>query len=297
MGYLYLSLSVFAGVTKAFCSKKQSSKAGTLPSAMLTSLVRMLICIPIGVLFFIISNSNLSALTDVNTILIALLSAAATSVYVIAWLFSVRKGAFMLSTVFVMLGVVVTVGLSGIFFNETVTLKQIIGLAVLVLASLVMCSYSADIKGKLTFSAIILLVLCGILNGLMDFSQKLFVYSVSDGSIEAFNFYTYLFSSAILGVVYIFLNKEKLSGSENPKAVLKSVLPYITVMGIATFLGSYFKTLSATYLPAPVLYPLFQGLTLPLMSLSTAVFFGEKITLKSAIGIALAFVSMLLINM
>lgn len=297
MGYLYLVLAVFAGITKAVCSKKQSSKAGTVPSALLTSFVRMLFCLPIGAAFFLIGGSKLYALADVGTILISLLSAAATSAYVIAWLFSVRKGAFMLSSVFVMLGVVVTVGLSAVFFSESVTVKQIIGLIVLVIAALVMCSYSKDIKGRLTASAVVLLILCGLLTGVMDFSQKLFVYVVKDGSVEAFNFYTYLFSSVILGVCYLLFSKNRSVEAEEPLRVLKAVLPFIILMGVATFLGSYFKTLSATYLPAPVLYPLFQGLTLPLTSITMALFFKERITAKSVIGIIIAFVSMLLINM
>ena len=139
--------------------------------------------------------------------------------------------------------------------------------------------------------------MCRSFTGVMDFSQKLFVYAVKDGSVEAFNFYTYLFSSVILGVCYLLFSKNRSAEAEEPLSVLKAVLPFIILMGVATFLGSYFKTLSATYLPAPVLYPLFQGLTLPLTSITMALFFKERITAKSVIGIIIAFVSMLLINM
>ena len=147
MGYIYLVIAVFAGVTKAFCSKKQSSKVSTMPSALLTSFVRMLMCIPVGLAILLISKPENSALLDVNTILISALCALATSGYVIVWLFSVRRGAFMLSTVFVMLGVAVTVSLSGIFFGEPIKFKDILSFAVLVVASLVMCSYNKDING------------------------------------------------------------------------------------------------------------------------------------------------------
>ena len=296
MGYFYLVLSVFMSVTKAFCSKKQSSKASTMPSALLTSFVRMLMCIPVGLAILLISKSENSALLDVNTILISALCALATSGYVIVWLFSVRRGAFMLSTVFVMLGVAVTVTLSGIFFNEDITLKDIISFTVLVVASLVMCSYNKDINGKFDFLSIVLLILCGLLNGIMDFSQKLFVYNSRGGSVESFNFYTYLFSAVMLGIVFLFFNTEKYKGNENPKAVLKSVFIFIALMGVATFLGSYFKTFAALTIPSAVMYPLSQGLTLPLTTLMTAVFFKEKITVKSVIGIALAFLSVLIIN-
>ena len=296
MGYFYLVLSVFMSVTKAFCSKKQSSKASTMPSALLTSFVRMLMCIPVGLALIFAAKTEISALWDINTVLISLFCALATSAYVIVWLFSVRRGAFMLSTVFVMLGVAVTVTLSGIFFGEPIKFKDILSFAVLVAASLVMCSYNKDLNGKLGIISIILLVLCGLLNGLMDFSQKLFVYSSRGGSAEAFNFYTYLFSALMLGIAFLFFKKEKYSAKENPKSVLKSVFIFIALMGVATFLGSYFKTLSALTIPSAVMYPLFQGLTLPLTTLMTAVFFKEKITVKSVIGIALAFLSVLIIN-
>ncbi|MBQ6714113.1 MAG: EamA family transporter [Clostridia bacterium] len=296
MGYFYLVLSVFMSVTKAFCSKKQSSKASTIPSALLTSFVRMLMCIPVGLVLLLAAKTEISALWDINMVLISLFCAVATSCYVIVWLFSVRRGAFMLSTVFVMLGVAVTVTLSGIFFGEPITLKDIISFLILVAASLVMCSYNKEINGKLDFLSVVLLILCGLLNGLMDFSQKLFVYNCHGGSAEGFNFYTYLFSSIILGIAFLFFNKSEYRGEENPKSVLKSVFVFIALMGIATFLGSYFKTFSAKLLPSAVMYPLFQGLTLPLTTIMTAVFFKEKITVKSIIGIALAFLSVLIIN-
>ncbi len=297
MGYFYLLIAVFAGVAKAFCSKKQSSKVSTLPSAFLTSFVRMLMCIPVGLALIFAAKTENTALWDINTVLISLFCAIATSAYVIVWLFSVRRGAFMLSTVFVMLGVAVTVALSGIFFGEPITLKDILSFAVLVVASLVMCSYNKDVNGKLDVLSVILLIFCGLLNGLMDFSQKLFVYNSRGGSVEVFNFYTYLFSAVMLGIVFLFFNKEKYKGNENPKSSLKSVFVFIALMGIATFLGSYFKTLSAITIPSAVMYPLFQGFTLPLTTLMTAIVFKEKITVKSVIGITLAFLSVLIINM
>lgn len=297
MGYVYLALSVIAGAINAFGTKKQSNCASTVSSATLTSFIRMVVSVITGICLLVLSGTDMSLLADAKTVIIAVFGGMVFSGYVIVWLFSVRKGAFMLSTVFVMMGVIITVALGVIFFNETVTVRQIIGLMVLVLASVVMCSYSAQIKGKITLGAAILLILCGVLTGLNDFSQKIFINQVENASPAVYNFYVYLFASVILGITALFLNQPKFKQGVKSREVLKKVIIPVTVMGVATLLCYYFKTYAAAYLPSSIVYPMFQGVTLPLMSVISAVFFGERITFKSAIGIALALISMILINM
>ncbi|MBQ8202677.1 MAG: EamA family transporter [Clostridia bacterium] len=296
MGYIYLVFSVLAGALNAFGSKKQSNFTSTVTSAAFSSFMRMAASVLTGALL-IFATEETYALSSGATALLALASAAVFSAYVILWIFSVRRGAFMLSSVFVMMGVVVTVGLSAVFFQEKITVLHILGLAVLIAASLVMCSYSSEIKGRITVTSIIILILCGALSGIYDFLQKLFVAMVDNASSAAYNFYTYLFTGIILGIFTIVFNRPVFKGEEKLSSVFKNTLPYAVLMGISTLLCYYLKTIAAKYLPSAVIYPMYQGIILPLMSVVSAVFFKEKITVKSAIGIALAIVSVCLINM
>ena len=67
-------------------------------------------------------------------------------------------------------------------------------------------------------------------------------------------------------------------------------------MAISLFTASYFKTLAANELDAALVYPLNQGSSLIISALMAALFFKEKINLKAVIGIILAFIGLLTIN-
>ena len=160
-----------------------------------------------------------------------------------------------------------------------------------------MCSYNNSIKKeKMSFSAFCLLLLCGITSGICDLSQKMFVKITEGYSNAVFNFYTYVFSALVIFVCYLFMGDKK-DGNKASLKNIKCVFGYISVMSLCLFLNSYFKTEAAQYLPASILYPMVQGCSLILATAVAAIFFKEKVTVKAVVGIALAFVGMLVINL
>ena len=295
MGYLFSLISVFACTTKGFCGKKISAYTKEYRSAMLSNSLRMLLCIAIGAVFVIVDGGVAAFRADATVLLISALSGVMTSLLVISWLFSVRRGAYMMVDVFITLGVTVPIILSSIFFKEEIRLNQIIGLIILFSATFIMCSYNNQIKTKLSLSTFILLVLTGLSNGLADFSQKLFVNKVGIEYVSTFNFYTYVFSALTLIIVYAFSVVKEKGVGESIEAFKKSYL-YIIIMAIALFMTSYFKTLAADHLTSAELYPLNQGSLLILSTFMSAIFFGEKIKPKCVVGIVLTFAGLIVMN-
>lgn len=281
MGYVFLASALVAGSVKGYCGKKTSGFVAEYKDAMLTNFIRMVMCIIIGFLMLVFSSSVSLLAVDVSVLLITLLSGVTTSVFVVAWLICVRRGAYMMLDVFLMLGVMVPLLLSSALFDEKIKLTQWIGLAILFVAVLIMCSYNNQIKEKMSIASIALLVLCGVANGLTDFSQKLFVKTVPNGSAAVFNFYTYVFSAAVLLVFYLLARAKGQKGQKGEElAVIKSVGLYVCVMSLCLFLNSYFKTLAAGILPSAILYPLSQGASLILSSFMSAFLFKERLTAK-----------------
>lgn len=298
MGYVFLASALVAGSVKGYCGKKTSGFVAEYKDAMLTNFIRMVMCIIIGFLMLVFSSSVSLLAVDVSVLLITLLSGVTTSVFVVAWLICVRRGAYMMLDVFLMLGVMVPLLLSSALFDEKIKLTQWIGLAILFVAVLIMCSYNNQIKEKMSIASIALLVLCGVANGLTDFSQKLFVKTVPNGSAAVFNFYTYVFSAAVLLVFYLLARAKGQKGQKGEElAVIKSVGLYVCVMSLCLFLNSYFKTLAAGILPSAILYPLSQGASLILSSFMSAFLFKERLTAKCITGIAVSFVGLLIINL
>lgn len=297
MGYLFLSLALLAGSTKGYCGKKTSGFVREYKDAMFTNFVRMVLCILISFLLLALSGRLSLLAVDLNVVLITLLSGVTTSVFVVAWLLAVRRGAYMMLDVFLMLGVIVPLLLSEFLFDEKIRLNQWAGLLMLLVAVVIMCSYNNQIKEKMSLKSLGLLVLCGIANGLTDFSQKLYVKTVADSSAAVFNFYTYIFSALVLLVFYLGAKVTDKTGSSSETDVLRRVGGYVAVMSVCLFLNSYFKTMAAGILPSAILYPLSQGASLILSSFMSMLFFKEKLTAKCITGIALSFAGLLIINL
>lgn len=295
MGYLFVTAALTAGAVKGYCGKRTSGFMNKTSDAVFINMIRMFFCIAIG--FAVIAfQGNISLIAaDAKTIAISFASGIMTAFFVISWLISVKQSAYMMLDVFLMLGVIVTIICSFFAFGEPIRISQWIGFAVLIIAVGLMCSYNNKIKAKLTPRSVFLLAVCGISNGLADFSQKAFV-KLAAGSSAVFNFYTYVFAGLFLAAVYL-AAKSKEESSEKPSGIFKSIFPYIAVMSLCLFANSFFKTLAASYLTSAELYPLNQGMGLILSSIMAAVFFKEKLTFKCILGMVLAFAALLLINL
>lgn len=293
MGYVFLLIALAAGATKGYCGKKTSGYVNETKDAMLANSIRMILCTIIGVLTIAFTSGIESLRTSRTVLLISLLSGAANSAFVVLWLLSVKRGAYMMLDVFCMFGILIPISGCAVFFGEPISVNHIIGIIILVIATAIMCSYNNSIKSKITPTSFILLVLCGISNGFTDFSQKLFTNCEGEASTAVFNFYTYLFSAVILVICFIVLSAK----SKNERTIdLKPISIYITIMALCLFVYSYFKTLAAYSIPSAQLYPLAQGCALILSTVMSAVFFKEKLNLKCIVGIALSFAALIIIN-
>ena len=299
MGYLFIVLALLCGITKGFCGKKTSGVIEAFSDAMLFNAIRMLICIPIGLLFVWFYTGTLSSLRiDGTTLAISIVSGISTSAFVVTWLIAVRTGAYMMVDVFPTLGVIIPVIACRFFFGEAVRWNQLAGIFLLVFAAYIMCTYNKTIgKAALTPASLLLLTVCGIANGVTSFSQKWFQYAgTADAAV--FNFYTYVFSAASLLLCWFAVHgRQKNSAEKTAPGVLRKLAVYVVIMSLCIFLHSFFSTMAAGYLTSSQLYPLMQGGALVLSMLMSAIFFGEKITLRCLLGICVTFAALLCINL
>ena len=294
MGYLFLFIALAAGVAKGYCGKRTSGYTSSFRDAILATFIRMCICSVFGFLFVILMGDLDALMPTKEMLLVALLTGASTAVLLVMWLMCARRSAYMMLDIVMMLGMLIPLVSSRIFFSEAISPFQWLGMAVLFVAVIIMCSYNNSIKTKLTLSSILFLLIAGATNGLVDFSQKLFTKTVPDGSAAVFNFYSYVITAVILAFAFLVINK--FAPPQEEKAQIKKILPFISVMAVCLFLNSYFKTLAAQYLDAVLLYPLNQGCGMIFSAIMAALFFKEKFTLKAAIGIITAFAGLLIIN-
>ena len=299
MGYLFLLISVLAGNTKGYCGKQISSHTKSLDSALRISTVRMLLCVPIALLLVLVFGQAEYITLRSELLLSSLLSGASTAIFVVTWLFSVRRAAYMLLDVFLMLGVSVPLVLSAWLLDERISALDWIGVLLLVSAVLIMCSYQGKIKGALNLPSILLMSLCGLANGITDFSQKYFMRYADGIPASVFNLYSYVAATAVLGIVLLIAMRRVPAGEEREAAgnAPRSLYVYVGIMALCLFLNTYFKTLAAGTLSAVTLYPMSQGLSLIFSSLMAVFLFRERMTLRAVFGLILAFAALICINL
>lgn len=298
MGYLFLGIALFAGAVKGYCGKRTSGYIEGYSGAILANLIRMVFCILIGFCMVAVSGYWDFLKPNITLLWIAAISGIGTSVFVVSWLLSVKKGAYMMLDVFLMLGVLVPICGGRIFFHEMISLKQWGGIILLVIAAVIMCSYNNTIKEKMTLQSFLLLLLCGTVSGITDFMQKVFVKELPQTPAAVYNLYIYIFSALTLCVfLYFFHKRDQKSGKTGEGSAVRRMAGYILVMSICLFANSFFKTKAAFYLDSVQMFPLNQGLSMTLGMLMATIFFHEKMNLKCVIGILLAFVGILVINL
>lgn len=297
MGYMFALLAVAAGAAKGYCGKRTSGLVIGFAEAMLANCIRMCLCIVIG--FLLLGFQGQVALLQVDrlALLIMVGSGIATSAFVVSWIIAVKRSAYMMLDIFLLLGVLVPMVLCKWLYAEPISGAQWIGLGILVAAVFVMCSYSAGIKGKFSIGAYALLLLCGLASGLADFCQKSYAHFYPHGNAAVFNFYTYVVAAVVLGACYLLSWKKGGEGIRPVKEIVSPIFGYVAVMAICLFAHSYFKVLASGYLTATQLFPLLQGSGIAVSTLMSALFFKERVNLRCVTGLVLAFGALLIMNL
>lgn len=307
LGYVFIVAALLAGLFKGFCGKKTSGYVREIPDAMLFNGVRMLLCIVIGFVLVAVQGA-IPGLAPTGSLMgVTVLSGVTNAVFVVSWLLAVRKNAYMMVDVSLMIGCIIPAIGSAIWFNEPISPKKMIGFALLLVAIVLMNAYNGKLNGKMSPLGVLLMVVAGVSEGLMSFAQQIYKHTVRSETVTeaVYNFYSYVFAAILLLTFYFVVsccNRKKASAAPSPdkkeKNSLWRVAPYILIMAICLFANSYFQTLATTVgaISSQVLYPVMKGAGLILSTAMAAVFFHERVTKWSLIGTAVAFAGLICIN-
>lgn len=295
MGYLFLAIALLTNNIKGYCGKQMSRYSAKLNDTLLICFFRMLMCIGTSAIILAVTGGFFGLEITPKLIGYAAFSGISTAILVAAWLFAANSSGYMMLEVFQMLGVGVTILMSFVIYKEEITVRDVIGFCVLVFAAYLM---HAGTKIKPTLKTLAVVILCGLANGMTDFSQKAFIYSGLDTTTAQFQLCSYVFAAVTLIVLYTAMTAGKKTEEKNgATAILKKTWYFVLIMAVCLYANSYFKTEAANYLSAAKLYTLSQGGTMAIGTLMSAFLFKEKLTLKSGISIAITFIGLLIINL
>ena len=291
MGYLFLAISILTAGFKGYYAKRTSQKIKDTADALSVTFLRMVFCAAIGFVLLLVTEGPRALAVPAETLWIPLLYGVSITVNLTSWILAIRSSAFLLLDGFGALGLLVPLLLSAALLREAIRPFQWLGLLILFAAVLILCSYNRKIKGALTGSGLALLILNGASGGLAQFSQKLVSVEAPEVSTAAFQFYAFLFSALGVGLICLFLPRKKGARLFNGKLV-----GYVFILAACLFIHAYFLTAAAARLPSVVVFPVVQGSFILLSTFNSAVFFKERVTVRSAVGSVLVFLALVIIN-
>lgn len=296
IGYLYLTIALFGGLAKGFCGKKTSSDMDTFKDCLFINVARMLFCAVIGFLLVLIEWNFSSLALTANNVWIYIMSSVGMTTFCVLWMYAYKADAYVFLNIFTMLGSIVTCLLSFIVFGDKIKVNQWIGMAILLVAVITMSKYNKELKGKISLKGILILIFGCLGCAVSDFSQKLYMRNIGE-SVATFNFYTYAFGFILLAILQIMVSAKEKSFSVTPAVSSKKNLLTYFLMSFFLFLNTVFKTMAAGLLTSAQIYPVLQGSNLICSALMAQIFFKEKANYKSILGMSIAFIGLLVMNL
>ena len=187
--------------------------------------------------------------------------------------------------------------IAGIFmFNEPMKPMQFIGIALLIFSGWLLIGYSKEQTGSFTPRTLLLLIGSMLSNGSVMLAQKMFSKYLPDTNVSIFSFLTF----GLIGIgMFIGLVPSLLSQSGRAKiaAVPKPVFLYGTISSIILLAINQLATLAGRNVPSAIMFPINDGGATIITAITAAIFFKEKLTVRSVCGLILGIGSLIVINL
>ncbi len=308
MAYVLLLIALFFLSVKGYCGKKTSNDIKNPTDPMLFNLLRMLLCIVIGLVMILVARAGGQLAVEPLMLWISLAAGVSNVAFLLGWILAVRRIPMVTMDVTLTIGSLLPAVLCLILFDEAISLPKMIGFALIILATVVLSGYGKSTGQKPGVLGITLLIVATLGEGLSSFCQQLYKqYYTVDGTHAhgvyydnaVYQFYTYVCAGALLLIFFVgaalwrYNKQEERCKTRYVKGLFFSCrrpFPYIAVMAICLFAANYLQTAATTVygMPSQVLYPVIKGGCLVTVNLTAMLFFNEKPTWRSILGSVIA---------
>lgn len=209
----------------------------------------------------------------------------------ISWLFlfqiSIRHNGAPMSATFTKLGILLPTFGSIVFFSETPSVLQVVGI-IAALAAILLFNLpqrvTEAVPAKPNYKFLLILVL--LIGGMGDFNSKIFE-SFGQASLNGlFLFYTFLV--ALLLSILIWLKKDR---TANKRDLLFGIL-----IGIPNQLTTMFLLWAIMKLPAYIVFPVYSVAVILLVSLLNSILFKERLSAMQRFSMALVCFALVCLN-
>lgn len=291
--YIFLIIILLLRVPQNFSSKKTSGLVTNSQSYFLYGTYSYTLAGLIAFVMLLFDGMSGFSLPAVG---ISALGAVSLAVSLFCSIEALKSGVMVLAAMAGSAGLLLPC-IAGIFmFNEPMKPMQFIGIALLIFSGWLLIGYSKEQTGSFTPRTLLLLIGSMLSNGSVMLAQKMFSKYLPDTSVSIFSFLTF----GLIGIgMFIGLVPSLLSQSGRAKiaAVPKHVFLYGTISSIILLAINQLATLAGRNVPSAIMFPINDGGATIITAITAAIFFKEKLTVRSVCGLILGIGSLIVINL
>lgn len=291
--YIFLIIILLLRVPQNFSSKKTSGLVTNSQSYFLYGTYSYTLA---GLIAFVMLLFDGMSGFSFPAVGISALGAVSLAVSLFCSIEALKSGVMVLAAMAGSAGLLLPC-IAGIFmFNEPMKPMQFIGIALLIFSGWLLIGYSKEQTGSFTPRTLLLLIGSMLSNGSVMLAQKMFSKYLPDTSVSIFSFLTF----GLIGIgMFIGLVPSLLSQSGRAKiaAVPKPVFLYGTISSIILLAINQLATLAGRNVPSAIMFPINDGGATIITAITAAIFFKEKLTVRSVCGLILGIGSLIVINL
>lgn len=291
--YIFLIIILLLRVPQNFSSKKTSGLVTNSQSYFLYGTYSYTLAGLIAFVMLLFDGMSGFSLPAVG---ISALGAVSLAVSLFCSIEALKSGVMVLAAMASSAGLLLPC-IAGIFmFNEPMKPMQFIGIALLIFSGWLLIGYSKEQTGSFTPRTLLLLIGSMLSNGSVMLARKMFSKYLPDTSVSIFSFLTF----GLIGIgMFIGLVPSLLSQSGRAKiaAVPKPVFLYGTISSIILLAINQLATLAGRNVPSAIMFPINDGGATIITAITAAIFFKEKLTVRSVCGLILGIGSLIVINL
>lgn len=232
---------------------------------------------------------------DFLTVLFATFSGLAFFFATFCSINAMKSGTVSLDSMFGTAGMIIPI-LAGIFlFNKQVAPMQYVGLAVFFVSAYFLINASKTVYSNFSYKTLLFLVGSMISNGCTMLAQQMFTTYVPEGDVSVFSFLSFGIIAVLSAIFYGTLTTTS-KPQKGTTGLSKQLLVCGVALAIALFIINQLATICTKTVPPAILFTFICGGGTIISTVVAAIVYKEKISKKTALGIILGIVSLVILK-
>lgn len=227
---------------------------------------------------------------------ISALGALALTINLYCGLEALKSGAIVLTSLAGSAGLLLPCIIGIFLFDEPMSAWQFLGIGLLLIAAYLLIGYSKQLTGSFTPKTLLLLIGSMLSNGTIMVAQKMFSKYLPGTNASVFSFLSF----GIAGICMLLGFLACIGGKDGKKELPKlppRLFAYGAVLSVALLVINQLATIAGRVIPSAILFPINDGGGTIIAAITAAVFFKEKLTVRSVCGLLLGIASLIVINL